>query len=271
MDSDHRYLVYKHTGPTGKSYIGITNNYDRRCQEHKRRNNLFAFQRALLKYGWDAFEHTVLAEGLTREEACSVEQEYIQSLNTIVPHGYNQTRGGNLPAYHTRENIDRFTQSAAATLLERYGVSNPGQLPQSRAAASKRMNERNPGIYSEECVDKRRQSKHASDCALTPLERQQKYGRVDGARYLIEYQKSVPLEVRQERAAWFDYIAIDPLGGHHSFISLKAFCMEHGLNADIFRKHANTGLPIPKVTSGPNRPTRIQSVGWTVWKTSRKD
>lgn len=36
--SNNIYLIYKHTSPSGKSYIGLTNNYQRRCREHKSSN-----------------------------------------------------------------------------------------------------------------------------------------------------------------------------------------------------------------------------------------
>ena len=88
------FLVYKHTAPNGKSYIGQTNNLNRRNAIHKSTTGCRAFSSAIKKYGWDAFTHEILAEGLTLEEANRLEQELIESHNTLSPNGYNLKTGG---------------------------------------------------------------------------------------------------------------------------------------------------------------------------------
>ena len=66
------FSVYKHTSPSGKSYIGQTSNYDRRCKEHRGSKGK-AFGTAIKKYGWDSFTHHVLVAGLTLDDANSKE------------------------------------------------------------------------------------------------------------------------------------------------------------------------------------------------------
>lgn len=91
------YTVYCHTNKlNGKRYFGITskrpevrwgngNNY--RSSRH--------FNFAIEKYGWDGFTHEVIAEGLTKEEACQMEQDLIREYKTTDDrYGYNLSTGG---------------------------------------------------------------------------------------------------------------------------------------------------------------------------------
>lgn len=96
------YLVYRHTSPSGKSYIGQTNNLKRRNYQHRVRNHCTYFHRAIKKYGWNNFTHDILKEGLTLEESNYWEQYYIKQYNTLIPNGYNLTTGG-LNCEHSKE------------------------------------------------------------------------------------------------------------------------------------------------------------------------
>jgi|SRR5579872_2931347 len=99
------YLVYKHTAPNGKSYIGQTFNYQRRCWEHQRPSKSRAFYNAIQKYGWNNFKHEILKDGLTLEEASFWEEFYIKYFNTIKPNGYNIRAGGNNSRVHEETKI----------------------------------------------------------------------------------------------------------------------------------------------------------------------
>lgn len=95
------YLVYKHTSPSGKSYIGITDNYDARCVKHQHPSSgCAAFYAAICKYGWDNFTHTIIADNLTIIEANRLEMQLITELNTQAPNGYNLREGGNAGGKH---------------------------------------------------------------------------------------------------------------------------------------------------------------------------
>lgn len=59
------YLIYMHTSPSGKSYIGQTNNLHRRDIVHKNTNGCRRFALAIKKYGLDNFTHKVLIDNLT--------------------------------------------------------------------------------------------------------------------------------------------------------------------------------------------------------------
>lgn len=90
------YCVYKHTTPSGKSYIGITMNDPQRRWGHgtNYRTNKY-FSNAIKKYGWENISHEVIYQGLTKEEACEKEKELIAKFRTCErDHGYNLTSGG---------------------------------------------------------------------------------------------------------------------------------------------------------------------------------
>ena len=91
------FTVYMHTNKiNGKRYIGITMNaVEKRWGAGSGYHKNKYLTRAIKKYGWDNFDHNVLAVGLTKEEACKTEQDMIAFFNTQDKrYGYNQTSGG---------------------------------------------------------------------------------------------------------------------------------------------------------------------------------
>ena len=55
------------------------------------------FYSAIQKYGWDNFEHNILYDNFTKEEACKKEQELIQKFQSMDrSFGYNSTSGGEM-------------------------------------------------------------------------------------------------------------------------------------------------------------------------------
>lgn len=100
------YTVYKHTSPNGKVYIGITGrSTDIRWNKGNGYHNNKHFYSAITKYGWDNFQHEILYEGLSKEEAETKEQILIKKFNSNNPkYGYNIASGGNSSTgYHHSE------------------------------------------------------------------------------------------------------------------------------------------------------------------------
>lgn len=99
---DKRWCVYCHTNKiNGKKYIGITS-----MKPEDRWNYGCGYQgsphfwSAIKLYGWDNFEHEILFNDLSREEACQKEIELISLYNTRnQDFGYNLAPGGNLPTF----------------------------------------------------------------------------------------------------------------------------------------------------------------------------
>lgn len=91
-------IVYRLTcRVNGKVYIGITcKSLEKRWQVHVRPTVLKrggALQLAIRKYGPDAFDREVL-EIVAVDQAPERERELIAAHNSMVPHGYNMTAGG---------------------------------------------------------------------------------------------------------------------------------------------------------------------------------
>lgn len=90
------YVVYMHTTPSDKRYIGIT----KQQLNHRWRNGngytrCTGFWRAIQKYGWENIKHEVIAECETLEEANELERKFIEQYKTHDKrYGYNCTTGG---------------------------------------------------------------------------------------------------------------------------------------------------------------------------------
>lgn len=120
------YTVYKHTSPSGKVYIGITARpVARRWHGGSAYRNNAHFYAAIKKYGWDAFEHEILAEGLTREEACTLEVELIAKHQSTDPaKGYNISRGGDKTTLGYRYSEESRRKISHALTGKRRGVKH---------------------------------------------------------------------------------------------------------------------------------------------------
>lgn len=95
MQSEMNYIVYKHTAPNGKTYVGITkNNPEKRWGKNGcGYRGLTHFAQAIQKYGWENFSHEILFIGLSKEEACDKEIILISHYKAFNL-SYNMTDGG---------------------------------------------------------------------------------------------------------------------------------------------------------------------------------
>ena len=91
----NNYYVYMHTSPSGKKYIGITQNYNKRWRNGLGYYKNKYFYNAIQKYGWDNFKHEILFDKLTKEEAEQKEIELIAYYKSNQKEfGYNHAQGG---------------------------------------------------------------------------------------------------------------------------------------------------------------------------------
>ncbi len=91
------YCVYMHTNKIdGKKYVGQTcQKTNERWKNGKGYENSTYFYNAILKYGWDNFEHEIIASNLTKEEANNFEALLIDKLDLMNRNkGYNLMSGG---------------------------------------------------------------------------------------------------------------------------------------------------------------------------------
>ena len=97
MWMNKKYIVYKHTTPSGKVYIGITGNtVERRWQNGRNYKSNKHFTNAIKKYGWDNIKHEILSDNLTKEQAEEKEILLIKKYKSNnMNYGYNVENGGN--------------------------------------------------------------------------------------------------------------------------------------------------------------------------------
>lgn len=150
---DKNYCVYVHTSPSGKKYVGQTcrdpekrwgKNGIHYLQKKKNKYQHPAFANAILKYGWENFEHEVIASNLTKEEADNFEKLLIKELNTMdFKYGYNCMSGGSngTPSEETRK---RQSEAQKGEKSHRYGKHLTEEM-------KKRLSEAHKGkVFSED-------------------------------------------------------------------------------------------------------------------------
>lgn len=107
-----QYIVYMHRNKiNNKVYIGLTtqtaqNRWRSQGQGYKSQEK---FYNAIQKYGWENFEHIILFENLSAQEAAQKEQELIQLFNSIY-NGYNISPGG-IITNHSEETKEKIRQA----------------------------------------------------------------------------------------------------------------------------------------------------------------
>ena len=105
--------VYKITNTVNnKAYIGISIHEPekRRIREHLSGKGNRVIARAVKKYGRDAFTYEILEANVFDEFLPELEVAYIANFNTVVPHGYNLTyggEGGGIPSEETRRKLSK--------------------------------------------------------------------------------------------------------------------------------------------------------------------
>lgn len=124
MPTRSEYCVYKHTAPNGKVYVGITSKpAEERWLNGRGYCRNEHFWNAIKKYGWENIKHEIIASGLSKEEACRVEQLYISIFESYKQEkGYNMTLGGETGAIHTMESRQKMS---ASKMGKRYNIGVP--------------------------------------------------------------------------------------------------------------------------------------------------
>lgn len=122
---NNTFTIYMHKNKINqKVYIGQTSQpVEKRWKNGNGYQRHPSFYSAIKKYGWDNFEHIILKEGLTQEEANKLEKYYIDVYNAQDPKsGYNMLPGGsdvagiNNPMYgkhHTEEAKQKISYTAS--------------------------------------------------------------------------------------------------------------------------------------------------------------
>lgn len=94
---ERNYIVYKHTSPSNKVYIGITKQkpYKRWKYGYGYDDSQPLIKKAIQKYGWNNIRHEILYNNLTKKEAEQKEIELIAFYKSNQKeYGYNIQSGG---------------------------------------------------------------------------------------------------------------------------------------------------------------------------------
>lgn len=96
INNQNTWVIYKHTSPSGKVYIGITHyeNPQKRWGKNGRYySKRTVFYKAIQKYGWDNIIHEILFRRCSEELAKILEKAYIKYFQDLNM-SYNMTIGG---------------------------------------------------------------------------------------------------------------------------------------------------------------------------------
>lgn len=176
---ERRWCVYKHTNKiNGKVYIGQTGNIPQRRWQSKGngyRGNP-AFWRAIQKYGWDNFEHEIVFDNLTLEEANQLEIKLIAEYNSTDSNcGYNLTYGGK-NGKHSEETKKKISEAQRGEkgnnwgkrgeLSARYGIKHTEEARRKMRENSPRLSGKDNGFYGKRHTEetKRKMRENHYDC-----------------------------------------------------------------------------------------------------------
>ena len=117
MENVKSWTVYAHINKINhKTYVGITSKAkpEHRWSSGRGYKENPHFYSAILKYGWDSFEHVIIFSGLSEKDAKLEEKELIAYWKTQdINYGYNMTSGGDgTPDYHPSEETRRKLSNA---------------------------------------------------------------------------------------------------------------------------------------------------------------
>ena len=110
------WSVYTHASPSGKVYVGITDNVKSRWAGNGRGycsyNSIFKY--AIAKYGWNNLKHEILLEGISKEHAAYAETYLIKwyKLHNMSYNIADGGQGGN--GKHTPETLEKIVKSKIA-------------------------------------------------------------------------------------------------------------------------------------------------------------
>ena len=95
------WIIYKHTSPSGKVYIGQTcKNPIYRWSHGNGYIHAPKFWRAIKKYGWNNIQHDIIETGITSQKTANEREIYWINYYNSFNQGYNATAGG-----HTQKHL----------------------------------------------------------------------------------------------------------------------------------------------------------------------
>lgn len=97
INDNASYSVYEHINKiNGMRYVGCTSKQPPSLRWSNGRgysNGQEKFYSAIKEFGWDCFEHIIVATNLSKEDALALEEQRIAEYDTVL-NGYNSAYGG---------------------------------------------------------------------------------------------------------------------------------------------------------------------------------
>lgn len=128
-----KYYVYLHLNKiNGKRYYGITSEKNPEIRWRKGYSHNKHFESAIKKYGWNNFEHLIIASNLSKQEAEFMEQKLIAQYSTNnQQYGYNLTSGGGAGIFrHSEESKKLMSEHTKGKLNPMYGKHHTEETKQ---------------------------------------------------------------------------------------------------------------------------------------------
>ena len=212
------YTIYKATNTfNGKSYIGFDSSWPKRMNNHKGRHtdNGTVFYQAICKYGWDAFEWSILYQSKDKEHTKNImEEQFIREYQSHVNegHGYNMTYGGDGVSGQSDE------------VKYKQGSANRGKKLGHLSDETKRK----IGLANSQKIRTEAEKEHL---------RQLNLGKKHSVETLEKMSKALKGRPSNPKAVEalinkisLDWIVITPDGQQLEVRNLSAFCNENNLN-----------------------------------------
>lgn len=153
-----KHFIYKLTSPSGKIYIGQTNDFNQRMYGHKKGSEKLntKLYKSIRKYGWDNFSKEIIAETNTKTDANIIEESYIKKYKSNGKNGLNTlitAEGGDVwvGRYDTDEYIEFLDKMKSLNI----GKKNPMFGKSHSQSAKQKQKEKAKGRYSLEWFQQR--------------------------------------------------------------------------------------------------------------------
>lgn len=182
------YVVYKHTTPSGKVYIGITSmKPEKRWDNGNGYKNNKHFYSAIMKYGWENIKHEIVENGLTKEQACDLEIKLIAEYDSTNQNkGYNHSTGGECGGLGVRASAETRRKLSEAHKGEHRSAETRRRMSEARKGSN------SPWYGKHLSPEHRRKLSEAEEGRLFSYETRQKISEAKkGAHHSAEARRKI--------------------------------------------------------------------------------
>lgn len=156
------------------------------------------FANAILKYGWDNFEHKILYTGLTKEEANKIEKELVAKWREVGL-SYNITRGGEgVAKYATDEEAAQARKEGDRRRGAKYRAAHKDEIKERRDSKKEQKAE-----YDKEYRKTHKEQRRSISAKYreTHIEQERTRCLIKQKKYYAEHRDEINAKKRAKRAA----------------------------------------------------------------------